>query len=58
MLPNKFWLIYTIAPSMSFYPDFISILSKSDPDFIEILSKFYPHKRVKSGSKDMDGSKK
>ena len=34
---------HTIAPSMSFYPDFIQILSWFHPDFIQILSKFYPN---------------
>ena len=28
------------GPSMSFYPDFIQILSRFYPDFIQILSKF------------------
>ena len=28
-----------LAPSMSFYPDFISILSWFYPDFIQILSR-------------------
>ena len=38
------------APSMSFYPDFISILSWFYPDSILILSKFYPDKiRIKFG---------
>ena len=31
----------TKAPSMSFYPDFISILSWFYPDFILILSRFF-----------------
>jgi galactose-1-phosphate uridylyltransferase len=30
------------GPSMSFYPDFIQILSRFYPDFIQILSRFYP----------------
>ena len=39
-----------IALSMSFYPDFISILSWFYPVFILILSKFYPDKiRIKFG---------
>ena len=31
------------GPSMSFYSDFISILSRFYPDFIQILSRFYPN---------------
>ena len=30
------------GPSMSFYPDFTSTLSRFHPDFIQILSRFYP----------------
>ena len=33
---------YAKGPSMSFYPDFIPILSWFYPDFILILSWFYP----------------
>ena len=47
---NKRNKIYTLAPSMSFYPDFILILSWFYLDFILILSKFYPDKiRIKFG---------
>ena len=44
----------TKVPSMSFYPDFIQILSRCFPDFLEthfiqILFRFYLHKiRIKS----------
>ena len=31
-----------IVPSMSFYPDFIQILSRFYPDHIQIFSRFYP----------------
>ena len=31
-----------LVPSMSFYPDFIQILSRFYPDFIQILFRFYP----------------
>ena len=34
----------SLGPSMSFYPDFISILSQFYLDFVLILSKFYPYK--------------
>ena len=30
------------VPSMSFYPDFIQILTRFYPDFIQILFRFYP----------------
>jgi hypothetical protein len=46
---------------VSFYPDFIQILSRLYPDFLEthliqILSRFYMDKiEIKSGLKDMDG---
>ena len=29
------------VPSMSFYPDFIQILSRFYPDFIQMLTKIY-----------------
>ena len=32
---------HLLVPSMSFYPDFIQILSRFYPDFIQILSRFY-----------------
>ena len=34
-------VIFVLVPSMSFYPDFIQILSRFYPDFIQILTKFY-----------------
>ena len=39
---RNFWLCIhsTKVPSMSFYPDFILILSRFYPNFIQILSKF------------------
>ena len=39
---DNVWSQLTIGPSMSFYPDFILILSRFYSDFILILSRFYP----------------
>ena len=36
------WMVETWEPSMSFYPEFILILSRFYLDFLLILSKFYP----------------
>ena len=38
-VPNFFHKLYAKAPSMSFYPDFIPILSWFYPDFILIFEK-------------------
>ena len=38
--PDKF-LLYTEGPSMFYYPNSISILSKFHTNFIQILSPFY-----------------
>ena len=43
----------TLEPSMSFYPDFIQILSRFYPDFTQILSRFYKTTRIKPGRNEL-----